>query len=194
MKNGTVLIIIDTETNDVKNPRLIQLGYMLVQADDTVSSGYRVLREVGTLVDQGPELVMNPYAFKVHGISTGVACKFGIAPIAAAQTLTSDILRADVMVFHNASFDLRVLKILATTHYNALTRVLDKTPVLCTMQATKAFCGLLNKAGHPKNPKLSELYFELFDKIYANQHDALGDVRATLRCYFGLPEELQWQN
>lgn len=193
LTNGNILIFIDTETNDVKNPMLIQLGYMLIEVDSTTDRGYRVIREVGTLVNQGADLIMNKYAFAVHGISVEQCVKYGIDPYGAAGTLAHDIQLADVMVFHNASFDLRVLTLLGQTCWPGLATLLKLTPSHCTMKTTKGFCGLLDKRDNPKNPKLVELYDELFNAPYKNQHDALGDVRATLRCYFALPEELQWQ-
>lgn len=190
----TKLIFIDTETNDVKDPKLIQLGYMLVEVDDASPEGYNVLREVGTLIQCG-QVKMNPYAFAVHGIPVLRCNTYGIPQQAACGTLTADLTIADCAVYHNAAFDTRVLRLLGesvTLGGNSLIAAMDTTATHCTMQTTKAFVGVVNKNGAPKPPKLVELHQELFDYEPEKQHDALSDVRATVKCYFALPEELRY--
>lgn len=192
--NKTKLIFIDTETNDVKNPVLIQLGYMLVEVDDKSPTGYNTLREVGTLVNCGA-VPMNPYAFAVHGIPVLRCNQYGIPPQAVCATLSADLAIANCAVYHNASFDTRVLKLFGESVTLGGSNMLDNlntTATHCTMKTTKAFVGAVNKNGAPKNPKLVELHQELFDCEPENQHDALSDVRATVKCYFALPEELRW--
>ena len=52
------------------------------------------------------------------------------------------------------------------------------------MKNGKSICNLKNINGAIKNPKLEELYYELF-KIFPQEcHDAMEDVKYTAECYF----------
>lgn len=191
--DGQVLLFADTETADINPPTLLQLGYMLVQVDSSHPNGYRNIRTVSTVLNQGPDIKINPYAFKVHGITAEFSNKFGLSIVDVLNCFSFDLSFANVLLFHNSAFDMRVLKTAATNaKLPNLIKQLDSVETFCTMKATKGFCGLLDKRGLPKNPKLSELYYEIYGRLPDDQHDALGDVRATVCCYFDLPEELQW--
>jgi len=55
------------------------------------------------------------------------------------------------------------------------------------MLKTTSLCKLPNKYGNGyKWPKLSELHNFLFNEDFADAHDALGDIRATIKCFFEL--------
>ena len=190
MHNGQKLIIIDTETNDVKNPQLMQIGYILVEVDSTTELGYHTLRELGSLVEVPIALKINPYAFKTHGITAERCVNFGIPVNAIQGCLDADITIADIIIMHNVSFDIRVLKNFAGE--SPLKDTLGNTPTFCTMRGSTEFCKLTNVKGHAKPPKLSELYGILFGETFEKAHDALGDVRATLRCYMALPSAFQF--
>lgn len=190
MKDGQKLIIIDTETNDVKNPQLMQIGYILVEVNSTTELGYHTLRELGTLVQVPLDLKINPYSFAVHKLTAERCITYGIPVEGIQGCLWSDISLADVIIMHNVSFDLRVLKNFAGD--SSLKDTLETTPTHCTMRGSTKFCKLTNVKGHAKPPKLSELYGILFGEEFEKAHDALGDVRATLRCYMALPSEFQF--
>ena len=48
------------------------------------------------------------------------------------------------------------------------------------------FCGLKNKVGRAKWPKLIELHEILFGKGFDGAHDAFADITATKDCFFEL--------
>ena len=58
-------------------------------------------------------------------------------------------------------------------------------PSICTMQSTVDFCAIPGKYGY-KFPKLQELYKKLFGNEFEDAHNALSDIRATLKCYLEL--------
>lgn len=62
--------------------------------------------------------------------------------------------------------------------------ILDKNKRICTMLAGHKIV----KGPNNRWPKLELLHRKLFDEEMANAHDALGDVYATVRCYFELKD------
>ena len=54
----------------------------------------------------------------------------------------------------------------------------------CTMIRSTDYCQLPGRYGKYKWPKLEELHFKLFGESFEGAHDALADIRATMRCYY----------
>lgn len=137
-------------------------------------------------------LPMSPEAADVHKISIELCDSVGIQSGAAFGMLLNLFDASRTLVAHNAQFDLRMLKIVAhRIHEDAhtdLEALLADRPVICTMQRTTKFCQLPFPSGRNgyKWPKLEELYYKLFGTHMEHAHDALGDVRATAKCFFEL--------
>lgn len=96
---------------------------------------------------------------------------------------TRDLDDASMMVGHNIEFDIRIVgaEMIRLGREDAV----GKKPYICTMKAATDFCKLPGRHGY-KWPRLEELYRKLFHKRFPGAHDAMNDVRATLRCFFEL--------
>jgi DNA polymerase III epsilon subunit-like protein len=136
---------------------------------------------------------MNYYAQEVHGISPERADAEGVPELEAAEQFGLLLRQADLVVCHNYDFDWKYV-------YQLMERNIDNMsdearsafyldlPSYCTMKDKKivTFCGLKNKTGRPKWPKLIELHEILFGEGFDSAHDAFADISATAKCFFEL--------
>lgn len=96
--------------------------------------------------------------------------------------LIKDINRSKFMIAHNLDFDHKVLGA-EMLRYNARASV--KTQKICTMKSTTDLCCIPGPYGF-KWPKLEELHRFLFQEDFSGAHDAMNDVKATMRCFIEL--------
>ena len=197
MKNGDTVIVIDTETTDMidwkasvsaaHQPELIQLGAMLIQIDRDLPKRYRTIAELGHLVTH-ERVSVSTGAYDAHGLSEEYIKRYGYNPVNALNQLTYLISQADLIVCHNTSFDLKILRTFAHRYGKNLTEAIDLIPSFCTMKTTSDLCKIPNKwnTGN-KWPKLEELHNFLMGYNFEGAHDALSDVRATVTCLVHLP-------
>ena len=186
------ILFYDTETtglpkswsapaSEVDNwPRLVQLGWLLTD-------------ENGTVIRQG-NMIVKPDGFEipavaasVHGIATEIALQQGHPLADVIDAFTGDLSQADAIVGHNIPFDKKVVG--AELHRLGLANVEEKMRVMQTvdtMTSSTNYCGIKNKYGRLKWPKLIELYRFLFGKDFEDAHDAMADITATKECYFEL--------
>jgi DNA polymerase III epsilon subunit-like protein len=96
-----------------------------------------------------------------------------------------------VLIGHNVSFDIRLVRILAA-------RVLGEKwenplPTFCTMRKTTSICKIVGpKARHPNDwkwPTLAEATRHFFGEEHANAHRARPDCDASARIFFHLKEQ-----
>ncbi len=131
-------------------------------------------------------------AADVHHLDVTLCDNFGVPPKLAFYIFLSLLNSCRTVVAHNISFDRRLLTIMARrlhgTAHADLVAEFTSTPNICTMRASTEFCKIPYPSGRKGNkwPKLEELYNCLFKELPPNAHDALGDVRATVRCFFEL--------
>ena len=97
-----------------------------------------------------------------------------------------DLKISDYIVAHNSEFDIGILSNYFINKYN--TNPFAKKKIICTMKSTVEFCKIENRFGY-KFPKLSELYFKLFNYQLKNSHNAEVDVLHTLKCFKKLKEK-----
>jgi len=128
---------------------------------------------------------------KIHGITHDYAVKNGIDAGIVFALFVDDAIRADNVIGHNLYFDTSVLKanfLKLGLEMNFIDSALDKHKRICTMVKSNKFMGLKQVGSNrPKYPSLVELYTRLFKEDF-NAHNAMEDVRATKRCFFGLAE------
>ncbi len=136
---------------------------------------------------------MDPCAELIHGISKEAIDADGVPVSLCLRNLNVKLRRwkainggvIPVLVGHNIMFDWSVL---ASESFRAnhmrLFHKLCKTPTFCTMQGSTYQCNLKRNGGGLKWPKLSELHQLLFQEAIGTAHTAMGDVRATARCFF----------
>jgi DNA polymerase-3 subunit alpha len=184
-------LIFDTETTglpkrwdapitDVDNwPRCIQIAWQL--HDD-----------MGKLVEHQDYLVKPegfniPYdAERIHGISTELAEAEGIPLAEVLEKFNISLAKAKFIVGQNLGFDVNIMG--AEFHRMGVASPMASLPVLDT--CTEVTASLLQlpggRGGKYKLPTLTELHSYLFNKPFAEAHNATADVEATTRCFLEL--------
>ena len=189
MNNFQKYLFFDTETTGIPKdykapctntdnwPRLIQLGWLLTDAEGRIlSEGNHIVRPDGFEIPKA--------ASDVHGITTEFALENGKPLLDVIFAFGADLNQADCVVGHNLDYDLHIVG----AEYVRLgydSRIMFARPTLCTMQATIQFCNIPGRFG-PKWPKLMELYTKLFGQGFDGAHDAMADIVATKNCFFEL--------
>ncbi len=174
-------LIFDTETTGKANfklppehfsqPRVVQIAAMLVNGLEEVAVFSVIIKPEGFTIPEE--------ASAIHGITTQLALERGI-PIKVALSLFNHLGRAaSRLVAFNAAFDELVLR----GEFARVTpiTVFDERPVHCAMLQCKPILKLPGQYGDFKWPKLSEAHEFFFGEGFDGAHDALADVRATVR-------------
>ena len=195
LKDDTKILFFDTETSGFIKKALsaehpdqawaVQIGAILADKDKDLAKMNTIIKANGRS--------MNPFAQEVHGISVERADAEGVEELEAAEEFGLLLRQADLMVCHNLAFDIKYVRHMMERNADDLSDEARSAfyldlPGYCTMQdkAVVNFCGLINKAGRPKWPKLIELHEILFEETFDAQHDAFADIIATKRCFFAL--------
>lgn len=174
-------LFFDTETSGFdKSAWIIQLAFHIRREG-------RVIAEMSTLI-QGAGREMPEAAQDVHGISVEAA-EDGIPENLAMKIFMTYASKADRLIAHNYSYDCRMLhQALKRCGFELSSQELGRAEAVCTMKASTKYCGLRNKIGRAKWPKLIELHEKLFSEGFDGAHDALADVHALVHCYDDLRE------
>lgn len=195
MNNETKILFFDTETsdfikkdlpaNDPKQAWVVQIGALLATPEKTIDSLNTIIQANGRSI--------NHYAEEVHKISVFKADEEGIPELEAAEKFGLLLRQADLVVGHNFDFDWKYAVHLLERNMDDLSDEARSAfyldlPNHCTMKNKNVvkFCGLKNKAGRAKWPKLIELHEILFEKGFDGAHDAFADITATRDCFFEL--------
>ena len=189
MNNFQKYLFFDTETTGIPKdykapctntdnwPRLIQLGWLLTDAEGRIlSEGNHIVRPDGFEIPK--------VASDVHGITTDFALENGKPLLDVIFAFGADLNQAECVIGHNLDYDLHIVG----AEYVRLgydSRIMFARPTLCTMQATIQYCNIPGRFG-PKWPKLMELYTKLFGQEFDGAHDAMADIVATKECFFEL--------
>lgn len=181
-------IIFDTETtglprdwkapvSQVDNwPRLVQLGWMLFDANkQLVSEANLIVKPVGFTIPKE--------ASRIHGITQDRALAEGLPVTTVIAQFQAAVAAAQVVIAHNLDYDEKVMG--AEFIRAGVADILQPKQKYCTKTKATDFCQLPGKYGY-KWPTLDELHRKLFLSGFEDAHNALGDVRATARCYFEL--------
>jgi DNA polymerase-3 subunit epsilon len=178
-------LIFDTETGGFPNKKLaltdpaqpptVQIGAILCNRE-------RVLGELNMILAVGNRSI-NPHAAKVHGMDADFCNRYGVPPGEALLSFITLADKADVLVCHKFAFDVQMLEMLYATYTPTALEEFKAKPNYCTMLGTTDYCALPNKWGKNKWPKLEELHTKLFGQSFDGAHDAMADVRATVRCF-----------
>ena len=195
MNNETKILFFDTETsdfikkdlpaNDPKQAWVVQIGALLATPEKTIDSLNTIIQANGRSI--------NHYAEEVHKISVFKADEEGIPELEAAEKFGLLLRQADLVVGHNFDFDWKYAVHLLERNMDDLSDEARSAfyldlPNHCTMKDKNVvkFCGLKNKLGRAKWPKLIELHEILFEKGFDGAHDAFADITATKDCFFEL--------
>lgn len=157
-------------------PRMVQLAWLLCdEAGNELAAACRIIRPEGYTIP--------PEAARVHGITTERAQAEGIALAEALDEVLPRIEQAEVVIAHNISFDEKILG--AECLRQGRPHPLLRKKTRCTMREATDFCALPGYYGF-KYPNLTELHRKLFNKAFADAHDALADVRACKAAFYEL--------
>ncbi|PKM91492.1 3'-5' exonuclease [Candidatus Falkowbacteria bacterium HGW-Falkowbacteria-1] len=161
--------------SDLDNwPRLVQIAWLLTDDFGQVISEHEyIIKPNGFTI---PEV-----ASVIHGIDNLKAHQEG-GDLKNILNIFNKSLSdsSPILVAHNLMFDQNILaaeflRARMDTDFLSL-----KT--ICTMKKSISFCDLPNR----RFPKLSYLYYKLFNEDFDNAHNALADVVACYRCFFEL--------
>jgi len=177
----------DTETNglpknwnasatDVDNwPRIIQIAFIVCDANMNVIEEYKQLIKPDNWVIPVDKFWID------NGYLTATNQLLGMP---AADVLNNKFLTAisncKYMIAHNMAFDKPVISA-ELIRYGLKSE--HKPIPICTMKSANSWVGAKNARGGAKWPKLSELHIKCFGFDFDGAHDALADVRATMRCF-----------
>ncbi len=181
----------DTETTGLANPRndstqelvrVCQFAAILCDADRRIVGQFKALaKPEGWIVD--------PETAKFHGITTELCDLYGIGMSGILVLFDRWCKMSDVHVAFNNAYDLHMLAV--ECHHHARYVELPKRAD-CAMKMADALLKLpptqkmIDKGmgDKTKNPNLKEAYRGFFGEEFDGAHDALADVKATMRCYF----------
>ncbi len=162
---------------DLNNwPRMVQIAWV-------------IYNEIGEELEEQnhiivPENYTIPYhVTQIHGISTKRAKEEGKDLKEVLELFAAALASVQVVVAHNISFDEKIIG--AEFLRKKVVHDFYKKQQICTMKSTTHVTKIPGKYGY-KWPKLSILYRHLFNETFAEQHNALADIRATARCFWEL--------
>lgn len=183
-----MLIFFDTETTGLpgknfsaihphaKWPRLVELAWIECESDGTVITEFESIIQ--------PDSYAIPKAASViHGITTRRAQEEGRPLVSVLNEFLLSLDDCSLIVGHNVEFDVNVIA--AEALRAGIPSRLQSVQRKCTMKSCKNLCKLKRGAGY-KYPTLAELHVFIFGLAYPEEHRALSDARACMRCFFEL--------
>ena len=189
-------LFFDTETNgfprnlpdnDPKQVKLVQLAYIFTDAEGVErASGSMIVRPDGWTI---PSRVA-----EVHGITTELAQANGIPLKTVIAIFSHYISIADVIVAHNATFDLKVIKTcFGLLGHDEPERFKRDKQIICTKNSSlnvvkcPPTAKMLNAGRRGfKAPQLGEAFKHFTGETLEGAHDALVDTRACKVIYENL--------
>jgi DNA polymerase-3 subunit alpha len=183
-----MFLIFDTETTGLPRnfnapltdsdnwPRMVQLAWQLHDSKGhLIESKSIIVKPEGYTIPFG--------AVQIHHISTEKALEHGIPLSEALNQFNSVLQKANYACGHNIKFDKNIIG--AEYLRLGLNDSVSPMPVIDTAEETTEFCQLPGgRGGKFKYPKLGELHSLLFNKDFAEAHNAGFDVEANTRCLF----------
>lgn len=208
------ILAFDTETTGIKHssdmtadhsvPVQLAAKLLEVQTIPEYPFNYVTRSSVNLLIHQ--DIPIPEGAAAVHGISREITEAYGVEPDEAAFAFASLLNKADVLLGHNLTFDIAIMR----HFYHDCGFEGDpfgERPIYDTMKASTNICRIKhpNRNGY-KWPKLTEAHRffshwevqnmlgpdtynqmewdSVLDERYANAHDALVDVDLSLEVFF----------
>jgi len=114
----------------------------------------------------------------IHSINQERAMKEGRDGKEILTEFLEAAKKAEKLVGHNIYFDISIIKA------NLLRFGIDKEEIVNALHKDKRFCTMQkSRKIFGKWPKLTELYRHFFGIEFEDAHSALGDARATKKCY-----------
>lgn len=189
----TGLPIFKAPSSDTRQPHIVQFAAIVTDNNLKEKSSINVICS-----PDGWEITKE--SSDIHGISHDDALKHGISEKSICDIYLNLISKSDLVVAHNISFDLRVMRIAMIRtkiiSEDDLKNMEKSTSTYCTMESSSPIVNLpptdrMISYGitKPKSPKLSEAIKFFFGEELDGAHNALVDVRACARLYTRLTQE-----
>jgi DNA polymerase-3 subunit epsilon len=178
-----MILFTDTETTGFyrsslppehpSQPHIVQIAAIL--CDDDAND----IMSFSAIIDPG--VPIRDEVAKIHGITEAKARKFGMLLWQAMGLFSHLYRRADLVVAHNAQFDLNMLNV--SWLRSDLAKPQDRE-IFCTINMPPTERMKAAGFNKPKAPKLSECIKHFFGEELDGAHDAMVDVIACKRIYF----------
>lgn len=184
------ILFLDTETTGLPTnwkapfdqwPRMVSLAFCLVHENQTHWQDECIIKP------DGYEIPLE--ASNIHGITTDMANELGMPVGRVLNKLNELIESADLVVFHNSSFDTGIISgEQMRLGYPPENLICNSTKLFCTKLKSVNICKIPKNGGAYKWPSLAELcaFCGVENK---GAHNALNDVIATKECYFYMVEQ-----
>ena len=218
--NKMKIAVFDTETtglpktkviNDLSLalwPYIVQFSYIIYDTELK-----KIVKTVDLVIRIPENINISDEVSDIHGITNFISQTSQYKMEDALRHFSNDYLNygIDLIVGHNLSFDINMLKVELMREISNQNNLYDKrmfsqlleclndmkpdSPELfCTMQKTIELCNLKAKSKYGKEyvkfPKLNELHMKLFNSSPRNLHNSLNDVLICLRCYYMLEHKI----
>jgi DNA polymerase III epsilon subunit-like protein len=190
------ILVFDTETTGLpteknasillteKWPYIVQLSYLLYDTDQAMVIDY-----IDRIIKLPHNIKIPKESTDIHKITNEMCAEKGVDIKRELIDLNSVMLKADIIVAHNLSFDKNMIMVECLRHkiIQNFTQNSMRKPEFCTMKNSVNICKILTyrKDGRSyyKYPKLMELHKHLFGDVPEGLHNSMVDVLACLRCY-----------
>ncbi len=205
---GKLALFYDTETTDLPRdglpltaqPHVAQLAWQLIQIPEEPDGEFKIIAEFQAILRLLPGASMGMGTQSVHGISQKMCDDLGFDPVFAFESFFLAVEMADVIVAHNEQFDRQLVRFMYKRLTTRMRPVIDSgvdkfrsLPVACTMEMSIDVVKMpptrrmlaSGRSGY-KNPRLTEAYESLVGGTVDGAHDAMVDVRATVKVFAAL--------
>lgn len=171
--------------SDGTYPYVIELAYQLVDYDDNLRNPKELAYRSVVLK---PDFAKDWFETEVDNV-TGISyedMEGGNNKAFEIGMLMSAITRSDLIVAHNAPYDMKCIK--ADMLRLGIYEHLRVRPWFCTMKNFMKFVGARSEKGRLKFPRLEELYESLYGNFDRNAHRAYDDIETLRMCFEKLIE------
>lgn len=155
-------------------PYILQIAWQVY--DD---SGNHVKTEDHYIYDH--RIRIDKSSQQLHGITLDTLANIGESRKDVLRRFAGDLRRfRPTIVGHFVEFDSKMLQV--GLFRAGMKNIVKNFAHFCTMSATSDYAVSI----HQTYPKLDELYFRLFREHHTEAHNALADVKATVKVFFEL--------
>lgn len=176
----TGLPLFHEPSDDPRQPHIVQIAAELCDQSGNVVDTWQAI--------VNPGVPIPPEVSAIHGITDEMAAT-GISESEMLNDFFALVERAELVVGHNVSFDLRMVRIQSA-------RILGEKwecpkPTFCTCTEAKDIVKAPAKTrGKFKKPNLTETVKHFFGEDLADAHTAMADTTACRRVYFAIKDQV----
>lgn len=173
----------NAEPEDLANwPYIVEIAWYLIDEEGLLVDGCHYI------VKQNVSIPLA--ATEIHHISTQKMLTEGVDAQRVYSEFVESAEKAEYIIAHNLAFDMPIIE--CELLRNGFDKILFSKKQFCTMIGGRDFCTVYDRSGRIKNPKLSELFGDLyFDNPYLTfegTHNALADTNMLYRCFMKMIE------